>query len=57
MRCHPFKPPRFTVSTVALGVALGSAVGFSPGVLLASLGAVVPALVGMFAGQAYQLRS
>jgi uncharacterized protein len=41
----------FTVSTVALGVALGSSGGFSPGVLLASCGAVVPALVGMFAGQ------
>lgn len=41
----------FTVSTVALGVALGSSGGFPPGVLLASFGAVVPALVGMFAGQ------
>lgn len=42
----------FTVSTVALGVALGSTGGFSPIVLVASLGAVVPALIGMFAGQA-----
>ena len=46
----------FTVSTVALGVALGSNGAFSPGVLLASLGAVVPALVGMFAGQATRNR-
>ena len=34
----------FTVSTVALGVPLGSSGGFSPGVLLASFGAVVPRL-------------
>jgi uncharacterized membrane protein YfcA len=46
----------FTVSTVALGITLGSSGGFSPGVLLASFGAVVPALVGMFAGQATRNR-
>jgi uncharacterized membrane protein YfcA len=46
----------FTVSTIALGVALASSGGFSPGVLLASFGAVVPALVGMFAGQAARNR-
>jgi len=46
----------FTVSTVALGIALGSSGGFSPGLLLTSFGAVVPALLGMFAGQATRNR-
>ncbi len=41
----------FTVSTLALAVALGASGSFSPTVLAASTGAVVPALVGMFIGQ------
>ena len=41
----------FTVSTVALAVALGASGSFSPTVLAASSGAVVPALAGMFVGQ------
>lgn len=41
----------FTVSTIALAVALGVSGSYSPGVLLASLAAVAPALVGMFVGQ------
>jgi uncharacterized protein len=41
----------FTVSTVALAVALGASGSYPRGVLLASLVAVVPALIGMFAGQ------
>jgi uncharacterized membrane protein YfcA len=41
----------FTVSTVALAVALGSSGSYSPGILLASVCAVVPALAGMFVGQ------
>jgi uncharacterized membrane protein YfcA len=46
----------FTVSTIALGVALGVSGNYSPGVLLASLAAVVPALAGMFVGQATRHR-
>jgi uncharacterized membrane protein YfcA len=46
----------FTVSTVALGLALSSSGSYSPGVLLASFGAIVPALVGMLAGQATRNR-
>ena len=46
----------FTVSTVALAVALGVSGSYSPGVLLASLAAVVPALAGMFLGQATRHR-
>ena len=46
----------FTVSTVALGLALGTSGGFSQGILLASLGAVIPALIGMFVGQAIRDR-
>ena len=41
----------FTVSTVALAVALGASGSFSSGILVASAGAVVPALAGMFIGQ------
>jgi hypothetical protein len=41
----------FTVSTVALAVALGASGSFSSGILVASTGAVVPALVGMFIGR------
>ncbi len=41
----------FTVSTVALAVALGASGSYPRGVLLASLVAVVPALIGMFVGQ------
>lgn len=41
----------FTVSTVALAVALGFSGSYPPAVLLASLAAVVPALIGMFVGQ------
>jgi len=41
----------FTVSTVALAVALGSSGSYPTSVFLASLAAVVPALIGMFAGQ------
>lgn len=41
----------FTVSTVALAVALGASGSYSTSTLLASLAAVVPALVGMFVGQ------
>lgn len=41
----------FTVSTVALGVALTTAGSFHPAALLTSVGAVVPALVGMYVGQ------
>ncbi len=41
----------FTVSTVALALALGASGSFSSGLLLASLAAVLPALAGMFIGQ------
>ncbi|HVY07690.1 MAG TPA: sulfite exporter TauE/SafE family protein [Burkholderiales bacterium] len=41
----------FTVSTVALGVALGASGSYPTDILVASLGAVVPALAGMFIGQ------
>ncbi|MDR3220857.1 MAG: sulfite exporter TauE/SafE family protein [Candidatus Accumulibacter sp.] len=41
----------FTVSTVALAVALGASGSFSSSLLLASTGAVVPALIGMLIGQ------
>jgi uncharacterized membrane protein YfcA len=41
----------FSVSTVALAVALGASGSFSFGILVASAGAVGPALVGMFIGQ------
>lgn len=41
----------FTVSTVALAVGLGSTSSFSSDTLLASLLALVPALLGMFIGQ------
>lgn len=41
----------FTVSTVALAVALGASGSFSSENLVASAGAVVPALAGMFIGQ------
>lgn len=41
----------FTVSTVALGIALGTVGSFQPAAVLTSLGAVVPALLGMFIGQ------
>ncbi|NQS70766.1 MAG: sulfite exporter TauE/SafE family protein [Desulfobulbaceae bacterium] len=41
----------FTVSTIALAVALGSTNSLSARTLLASLGAVIPALLGMFVGQ------
>lgn len=46
----------FTVSTVALGIALGAMGSFQPGALLTSLGAVVPALLGMFVGQRTRAR-
>ena len=41
----------FTVSTVALAVALGSSDSYSINILVTSLVAVVPALLGMFMGQ------
>jgi uncharacterized protein len=41
----------FTVSTIALAVGLGAAGAFSADRALASAAAVVPALLGMFAGQ------
>jgi uncharacterized membrane protein YfcA len=41
----------FSVSTVALAVALGASGSFSFGILVASAGAVGPALIGMFIGQ------
>lgn len=41
----------FTVSTVALAVALGASGSFSSGILVSSAGAVVPALIGMSIGQ------
>ena len=41
----------FTVSTVALAVALGASGSFSPGLLLASAGAVLPAMAGMLIGE------
>lgn len=41
----------FTVSTVALAVALGASRGLSSNTLLVSTGALVPALAGMFVGQ------
>jgi len=41
----------FTVSTVALAVALGSSGSYSRNILVTSLVAVVPALLGMFIGQ------
>lgn len=41
----------FTVSTVALAIALGSTGSYPPTVLFASFAAVVPAIIGMFVGQ------
>ena len=41
----------FTVSSVALAVALGASGSLPSGILVASAGAVVPALAGMFIGQ------
>jgi uncharacterized membrane protein YfcA len=41
----------FTVSTVALAIALGFSGIFSPAILLTSVVAVVPAFAGMFIGQ------
>jgi uncharacterized membrane protein YfcA len=41
----------FTVSTVALAIALGSTSSFSSGALLGSFLAMAPALLGMFIGQ------
>ncbi len=41
----------FTVSTVALAVALGSSGSYPWSIFVASLAAVVPALIGMFIGQ------
>lgn len=41
----------FTVSTLALALALGATGSVGGGMLLVSLGAVVPALAGMFIGQ------
>ena len=46
----------FTVSTVALALALGASGSFSRSLFLVSLAAVVPALAGMFAGQAVRDR-
>lgn len=46
----------FTVSTIALAIGLGATGSFSQGLVLASVGAVVPTLVGMFAGQAVRDR-
>jgi uncharacterized membrane protein YfcA len=42
----------FTVSTIALAVGLGVSGSYSRGLVLASLVAVIPALAGMFIGQA-----
>lgn len=42
----------FTVSTVALAAGLGAAGSFTQGLALGSAAAVVPALAGMFVGQA-----
>lgn len=41
----------FTVSTVALAIALGSTGSYPRELLLVSLAAVIPALLGMFIGQ------
>ncbi len=46
----------FTVSTVALAIALGASGSFSRELVLASLAAIVPALGGMFVGQAVRNR-
>ena len=46
----------FTVSTVALAIALGASGSFSRELVLASLAAVVPALAGMLIGQAVRNR-
>ncbi|MDB5924606.1 MAG: anion permease [Betaproteobacteria bacterium] len=46
----------FTVSTIALAVGLGVSGSYSQGLVLASLVAVVPALAGMFFGQATRHR-
>jgi uncharacterized membrane protein YfcA len=46
----------FTVSTIALAVGLGVSGSYSQGLVLASLVAVVPALAGMFVGQATRHR-
>jgi uncharacterized protein len=41
----------FTVSTIALGVALGFTGSYPRELLLASLAAIIPAMIGMFVGQ------
>lgn len=41
----------FTVSTIALALALGASGSFSFEIVMASFGALVPALAGMFVGQ------
>ena len=41
----------FTVSTVALGIAMGTAGSVQPAALAASVATVAPALLGMFVGQ------
>jgi len=41
----------FTVSTIALAVCLAGAASYSGGMIVSSVAAVVPALVGMFIGQ------
>lgn len=46
----------FTVSTIALAIALGVSGSYPRELALASLAAVVPALVGMFIGQAVRDR-
>jgi uncharacterized membrane protein YfcA len=46
----------FTVSSVALAVALGVSGSFSQNMLLASMASVVPALAGMFVGQSVRNR-
>ena len=46
----------FTVSTMALAIALGASGSFSSSLLLASLAAVLPALAGMFVGQTMRHR-
>ncbi|HEY5761715.1 MAG TPA: sulfite exporter TauE/SafE family protein [Rhodocyclaceae bacterium] len=46
----------FTVSTIALGVALGVRTSYSPTLLALSVGAVLPALLGMALGQATRSR-
>jgi uncharacterized membrane protein YfcA len=46
----------FTVSTIALAVGLGASGSYSLELVLASVAAVVPALAGMFIGQAVRHR-